>query len=250
MHTDLVQRLEEQRAQLNILNRAICLVLDDYPKLDEFLDRLVNVIREEMGYNHFGIGLTNEEGNVVLRAWYGIPEESTDQLMAAPGQGIVGWVLQNGKPLLVADVRLEPRYRQWRSTTLSELCVPLLTRGQVIGIVNAESDRLARFTENDLQLLTTLAAVVSGTRRRIMHRAAAAEQEMLKLQSLTARQRELLRELVEGRSNKEIGEKLRIRERTVETHLTNIFAKLGVRSRFEAALWGQGRGIIAQEKRP
>jgi DNA-binding CsgD family transcriptional regulator/putative methionine-R-sulfoxide reductase with GAF domain len=246
MDTDLLQRLEELRAQVNVLNRAICLVLDDYEGIDEFLNQVVNVIREEMGYNHFGIGLTNEVGNVVLRAWYGIPEESTDQLVAVPGQGIVGWVLQDGKPLLVEDVRLEPRYRQWRSATLSELCVPLLARGQLIGVVNVESDQLARFSEKDLELLTTLAAVVSGTLRRIVERGAAAEQEKRKLQSLTARQREVLNEIVEGRSNKEIGEKLRITERTVETHLTNIFAKLGVRSRFEAALWGREHGLVTQ----
>lgn len=58
-----------------------------------------------------------------------------------------------------------------------------------------------------------------------------------KWQSLTKREREILRLLAEGRANKEIAAACNIVLRTVEKHLENIYEKLGVRSKTEAALW-------------
>ncbi len=52
---------------------------------------------------------------------------------------------------------------------------------------------------------------------------------------LTPREREVLRLLVEGRSNPEIAAALFVSPRTAETHVTHILAKLGVTSRAEAA---------------
>ncbi len=52
---------------------------------------------------------------------------------------------------------------------------------------------------------------------------------------LTEREVEVLRHLADGRSNKQIGERLYISTKTVSVHVSNILAKLGVRSRGEAA---------------
>ncbi|MFN8590858.1 MAG: LuxR C-terminal-related transcriptional regulator [Thermomicrobiales bacterium] len=64
---------------------------------------------------------------------------------------------------------------------------------------------------------------------------------------LTARELEVLRLLVAGRSNPEIANALYISRRTVTTHLTNLFTKLGVRNRVEAPVAAQQRGLIAEE---
>jgi two-component system, NarL family, response regulator DegU len=61
------------------------------------------------------------------------------------------------------------------------------------------------------------------------------------LQSLTKREREILQLVAEGFSNDEIGKKIFISEKTVKTHLTNIFDKLQVHNRFKAALLVMGR---------
>jgi len=52
---------------------------------------------------------------------------------------------------------------------------------------------------------------------------------------LTPRERDVLRLLVEGRSNPDIAEALFVSPRTAETHVTHILAKLGVTTRAEAA---------------
>ena len=59
------------------------------------------------------------------------------------------------------------------------------------------------------------------------------------LSDLTAREREILENLADGLSNKEIGSKLFLSEKTVKHYMTNILQKLQVRNRVEAALLAQ-----------
>jgi DNA-binding NarL/FixJ family response regulator len=59
------------------------------------------------------------------------------------------------------------------------------------------------------------------------------------LDELTSREREILESLAAGLSNKEIGEKLFLSEKTVKHYMTNILQKLQVRNRVEAALLAQ-----------
>ena len=61
---------------------------------------------------------------------------------------------------------------------------------------------------------------------------------------LTEREVEVLRLAAKGLSNKEIAHSLGIKERTVEFHIGNLFRKLGVASRVEAAVWAKERGLV------
>lgn len=62
--------------------------------------------------------------------------------------------------------------------------------------------------------------------------------------ALTSRELEVLGGLAQGMSNRQIAEDLVISDRTVQAHLTNIFAKLGVSSRLEAVLLGIRQGWL------
>jgi DNA-binding NarL/FixJ family response regulator len=64
------------------------------------------------------------------------------------------------------------------------------------------------------------------------------------MDDLTGREREILESLAGGLSNKEIGEKLFLSEKTVKHYMTNILQKLQVRNRVEAALLAQKSGKI------
>lgn len=61
---------------------------------------------------------------------------------------------------------------------------------------------------------------------------------------LTERERDLLRQVARGRSNREIAHDLGLTESTVKVYLSTIFGKLGVRSRAQAILVGLQRGLI------
>lgn len=79
------------------------------------------------------------------------------------GEGVAGWVAKEGIPLLVPDVNKDPRFCKKvdeisRFLTKSIICVPLKSKGKVLGaieLLNTEEE--GRFEEEDLTLLTTLA---------------------------------------------------------------------------------------------
>ena len=61
---------------------------------------------------------------------------------------------------------------------------------------------------------------------------------------LTAREREVLRLVVDGMANKQIARRLGISEKTVKGHLTNLFQRIGVTDRTQAALWAERTGAL------
>ncbi len=64
---------------------------------------------------------------------------------------------------------------------------------------------------------------------------------------LTPREREVLQLVASGRANKEIGGTLGISERTVKTHISNIFSKLQLTDRTQAALYVHNRGLLERD---
>ena len=66
-------------------------------------------------------------------------------------------------------------------------------------------------------------------------------------EGLTERELEILRLVGKGLTNKRIGKRLYISDRTVQAHLSNIFSKLGVESRTEAAMYAVRRGWVTNE---
>jgi DNA-binding NarL/FixJ family response regulator len=64
------------------------------------------------------------------------------------------------------------------------------------------------------------------------------------IEKLSGRELDVLRQLAEGKSNKEIAAALELAEGTVKNHLSNVFGKLGVLDRTQAALLAREKGLI------
>ncbi|HXF70744.1 MAG TPA: response regulator transcription factor [Thermoflexus sp.] len=65
---------------------------------------------------------------------------------------------------------------------------------------------------------------------------------------LTEREREVLRQMAQGLSNKEIARQLGFTIRTVEFHVGNLLRKLGVASRLEAVMWAREHGFLPGQR--
>lgn len=76
------------------------------------------------------------------------------------GQGVTGTVAQTGQPLMIPDVKADPRYIEASAIIRSELCVPVRAGGQVAGVINVESAQLDAFTQEHLHLVSTVAGHV------------------------------------------------------------------------------------------
>jgi len=69
---------------------------------------------------------------------------------------------------------------------------------------------------------------------------------MTTLSSLTSREVEILRLVLDGYTNKEIAAEIFLSEKTVEFHLDHIYTKIGVRTRMLAGLWALRQGILLE----
>jgi DNA-binding NarL/FixJ family response regulator len=67
---------------------------------------------------------------------------------------------------------------------------------------------------------------------------------MANLSDLTPRELEILQLVLAGRTNKAIAAEIHICEKTVEFHLSNVYTKVGVRTRILASVWAIRQGIV------
>ncbi|OZM56841.1 DNA-binding response regulator [Lottiidibacillus patelloidae] len=101
------------------------------------------------------------------------------------------------------------------------------------------------------QLVSAIRAVHRGetqlhpkvTSHIMTHMAKGEEKEENLIELLTKREKEVLAEIANGKSNKEIADTLFITEKTVKTHVSNIFSKLDVADRTQAALYAVKHGL-------
>jgi signal transduction histidine kinase len=126
---------------------------DPSEALRHILDEVVDTLRASSA----SIALIDpDSGTLRIEASRGLGEAAATRLRL--GQGITGWVAVHARPLRVSDVGADPRYRMLRPEVRSELAVPMLILGQVVGVVNCDSDRPSAFGPADEELLTLVTA--------------------------------------------------------------------------------------------
>jgi DNA-binding NarL/FixJ family response regulator len=97
---------------------------------------------------------------------------------------------------------------------------------------DVDPDALVRAIRSVHDGHTLLAPDAAGS----LLRSGAAAPAVQGIGALTAREREVLAQIADGRSNREIARLLRVSEKTVKTHVSSVLAKLGVADRTQAAL--------------
>ena len=157
----LYTRVSRQAQTLTVLNeisREITSILD----VDDLLERIGLLLKRVIDFQMFTILLWNERTKQLEHRFssrYG--ERVTREHAVALGYGLIGAAAELRQPVLAPDVRKDPRYVSANRETRSELAVPLIYKGSVIGVVDLEHTRVNYFNEDHQRTLSTLAAQVA-----------------------------------------------------------------------------------------
>ncbi len=90
------------------------------------------------------------------------PDMIVNQLTIPLGQGITGTVAQSRKPLIVDDLRADPRYIADISEARSEICVPILNGDELLGVIDCEHPTPRHFGQHELSILSSVAALTAA----------------------------------------------------------------------------------------
>jgi sigma-B regulation protein RsbU (phosphoserine phosphatase) len=152
---------EKVRAQadtlllLNEVSRETGSILD----VEELLRRAAEQTKRVIDYQILSIMLYDEEQKVFRhRVDVKHGQRVQGKLRAAASEGIVGAAATLKEPVIVPDVSVDPRYLMVNPETRSELAIPMIHKGKVIGVLDLESPQPNYFTEDHVQTLSILAA--------------------------------------------------------------------------------------------
>ena len=130
--------------------------------LSTLLSRIVDIIRDVMGYNMVSILLPGDDAQELrVGAHSGYTVDITG-LTVPVGQGIIGWVFTNGVPQIIPEVKGEPRYIPIDDQVRSKLAFPLISRGRVVGVLNVESVHPDAFSEADVALMSAVGSQLAS----------------------------------------------------------------------------------------
>jgi len=140
------------------LGREVTSVLD----LEELLAKIPQLIARLTRFNAFSVYLLDEPRQELRIAYAtGYPDDAVLRQRLRVGQGVVGAAVEEDRPILVNDIRGEPRYLGPLRNMLSQLAVPMRRKGKVVGALNLLAETTDAFTAQDEALLRQFAAHVA-----------------------------------------------------------------------------------------
>ncbi len=130
--------------------------------LDQLLANVAEIVHKVLPYDLFAILLYSEKRHDLrIRYAVGHREELVSGLSLALGEGITGTAAARREPVLVGDVRQDPRYLNSVDAVRTELAVPMTARGKLVGVIDLQSTRINAYNEYDRALLRLIAGRVS-----------------------------------------------------------------------------------------
>ena len=155
----LYTRISRQAQTLELLHeisRELTSILDP----DELLQRVGNLLQRVIPYQMFAIWMLDERRNMLIHR-FSIRFGKTNHSFSEPvplQRGLIGAAVTTRQTITVGDVRRDPRYIMVHPETRSEMAVPLIYKGRVLGVLDLEHTRPNFFTEDHLHAVSTLAA--------------------------------------------------------------------------------------------
>ena len=136
-------------------------------RVDEVLWLLTDEIVAELGFEDCVVYLADEKRETLRQVAAFGQKSPSPHVISNPielrfGQGITGRAAAIAKSILVNDVREDPNYVVDDQARLSELAVPIVVEGQVVGVIDSEHSELNFYTQDHQFTLEALASVIGA----------------------------------------------------------------------------------------
>jgi sigma-B regulation protein RsbU (phosphoserine phosphatase) len=141
--------------------------------LDELIDQVVNDVACDFGCVEANLYLHDEEhAELEMAGVHGCTVHGKGTRLKVGKDGLVGYVAATGEMRYAPDVRQDPYYIGCEQATLSEVAIPLLVEGRLVGVFTASHHQLDAFPREQLRLLQGLCdhlSVAVHNARRFQH---------------------------------------------------------------------------------
>ena len=152
-----VERQNKTQRTLGIMAQEFSSIL----KLDELLEKVARSVHKLISFDAFMVLRLDEQGRH-LRSVFSQRFDKKLQLDSLPmGQGLTGAAALTRKPVLARDTAADSRYIESHPGIRSEVAVPLIAKGRVIGVMDLESERVGYFTEDHVRTLSLIAPSIA-----------------------------------------------------------------------------------------
>lgn len=148
-------------------------ILTSDMELGKMVIQIMKKVRDIIGASTWSVFLLDEEtGELVLEKTSSrYFKEKQSKIRIKPGEGVPGWVLREGIPVIVPDVTKDRRFvcdLTGSDSSHSLMCVPLKSKGKVIGVMEfGNNDDSEPFTKNDINLLMKISYYISLAIERV-----------------------------------------------------------------------------------
>lgn len=156
MAEDLLVAKGTKEEQYRSLIPQIAALTEGEPDLVANLANITAALKEQFGWFWTGFYLV-KDNELVLGPFQG-PIACT---RIRKGKGVCGTSWEQGKTLIVDDVEKFPGHIACSSLSRSEIVVPLWHQGQVVGVLDVDSEHLAHFDETDRQYLEEIVTLIA-----------------------------------------------------------------------------------------
>ena len=153
-----------ERAELLDFLLEVARVTAETLDLDKLMESVASIVKNVIPYDLFAILLYSERlQGLRIRYAIGHREEIVRSLVVRLGEGITGAAAESRLPVMVEDVQNDARYLNALDAVRSELAVPMMARGKLVGVLDVQSTKVKAYTEHDRALLRLIAARVGAS---------------------------------------------------------------------------------------
>lgn len=159
-----ITKEKERQLMVDVINNVAQSILGKV-NMYEIAWEIVHNIADYLGTDDCVIYIKNNETNELEQiAAYGNKVQDLNiinKISIPVGQGIVGRVAETGKPIIISDTREDESYIVDDDVRLSEITVPIISKGKVIGVIDSEHHALNYYTPEHLETLKNISSIVS-----------------------------------------------------------------------------------------